>query len=47
VPWLKIEKPSDIDGIVYIPMDDSQAWHMSVGKELKKVGYKVDLNKLV
>jgi putative nucleotide-binding protein containing TIR-like domain len=42
-----IEKPSDIDGIVYIPMDNSQAWHMSVGKELKKVGYKVDLNKLV
>ena len=39
-----IERPSDIDGILYIPYQSG--WDFTVGKELRSVGYNVDLNKL-
>ena len=41
-----VEKPSDIDGIVYIEMDDKNAWELGIVKELKAVGYDADANKL-
>lgn len=40
-----IEIPSDINGILYILMDDNGAWKMEVHKELKKAGYNIDANK--
>ncbi len=41
-----IEKPTDISGVVYIPMDEGGGWKLFVAKEMKKSGYDVDLNKI-
>ena len=42
-----VETPNDISGIVYTPMDNNQAWKISVAKEMKKVGYNIDFNKIL
>lgn len=42
-----VELPSDILGIVYTKIDEPEAWKLSLAKELKTVGYDVDLNKLI
>ena len=39
-----VEKPSDINGVLYIQYE--KGWEPQVGKELRSVGYDVDLNKL-
>lgn len=39
-----IETPNDISGVVYVNMDDSNAWHIQIAKELKNSGYHVDMN---
>ena len=41
-----IEKPGDVDGVVYIPMDEAGAWQMQLCRNMKAVGIEVDLNKL-
>lgn len=41
-----IETPNDISGVVYVPMDEADAWRYTIAKELKKSGYNVDMNKL-
>lgn len=41
-----IELPNDMAGVVYIKMDDQEAWCFKIAKELKNVGYDVDMNKL-
>ena len=43
----EVEKPSDIDGIVYVPMDSSDGWKLKLGQEMKQAGLPIDLNKLV
>ncbi len=44
-----IELPSDYDGVVYIPLDDSEGWKIKLIKELikelKNAGFDVDANK--
>ncbi len=40
-----VEKPSDIDGVVYTSYDQSEGWKLKLSKELKEAGYSVDLNK--
>lgn len=42
-----IEKPGDIDGIVYIPMDSAGAWKMQLCSNMKAAGLNIDLNKLI
>lgn len=42
-----IEKPNDISGVVYINMDESEAWKYQVAKEMKACGYKFDPSKLL
>ena len=42
-----VEKPSDYDGVLYIPLDDSGGWKMELIKELKAAGFDVDANKAV
>lgn len=39
-----VEIPSDISGIVYIPMKDN--WQLDISKEMKSAGLDVDFNKL-
>jgi predicted nucleotide-binding protein len=40
-----VERPSDFDGVVYIPYDGG--WKAAIGKELQAVGYSVDWNKIM
>lgn len=40
-----IERPSDFDGVVYIPYDSS--WKAGLGKELQAAGYDVDWNTIM
>ena len=41
-----IEIPSDLQGVIYTPMDDHDAWKTRVAKEMKAAGLSIDLNKL-
>lgn len=41
-----VEIPNDISGIVYTNMDDAHAWEYAIAKELRHLGYDIDMNKL-
>ncbi len=41
-----IEIPSDLQGVIYTPMDDHDAWKIKVAKEMKAAGLSIDMNKL-
>lgn len=41
-----VEQPSDYRGIVYIAVDGGRAWAYQLGRELKKAGFDVDLNRI-
>lgn len=40
------EIPSDYDGVIYIPFDDSGSWQYKLAKELKACEFVIDLNKI-
>jgi predicted nucleotide-binding protein len=42
-----LELPSDILGIAWTPFDPHGAWQLALAKELKTVGYNIDLNKIM
>ncbi|WP_222702751.1 TIR domain-containing protein [Methanosarcina siciliae] len=44
---LNFEGPSDYDGVLYMPFDNSGRWQFDLVRELKSAGYNVDANKLV
>ena len=39
-----IERPSDSDGILYVPLDDNDGWKMRLLRELSAAGFVVDAN---
>jgi predicted nucleotide-binding protein len=41
-----VEIPSDLHGVVYIPLDEPGAWQYRLAREMKASGLPVDLNKL-
>ena len=41
-----IEQPGDLEGVIYIKLDDAGLWQMKVAQEMKAVGLDVDLNNL-
>lgn len=41
-----VEIPNDISGVVYVKMDEEDAWHLKIAKELRSSGYDIDMNKL-
>jgi predicted nucleotide-binding protein len=41
-----VERPSDIDGLVYIPLDSGGGWKLALGKELSQAGIDVNYSKL-
>ena len=41
-----VEKPGDLDGIVYTPMDSHEGWKLKLVKELKAAGYSVSADNL-
>lgn len=42
----ELELPSDIFGIVYVPMDANDGWRLKLAGELKAAGFAIDLNKI-
>lgn len=40
----EVEVPSDFLGVLYIDIDEAGAWRLTLAKELKVAGLKVDLN---
>ena len=43
----KMEKPSDIDGLIYIPFSNNvEEGKVSLAKELKRKGYTIDIENL-
>lgn len=43
----EVETPNDISGIVYIPLDEAEAWHHKLAKELHAAGYKINAEALL
>jgi predicted nucleotide-binding protein len=41
-----LERPSDIDGVLYIALDAGDTWRLQLAKEFKAAGLPVDLNRL-
>jgi predicted nucleotide-binding protein len=39
-----VEILSDYDGVIYISMDDPQAWQLPLAREMKAAGIEIDLN---
>ena len=39
-----VELPSDIHGVVYVRMDDGEAWHFKLAKEMKAASLPVNMN---
>ena len=42
----KVELPSDIHGVLYVPMDSSNGWKFELTREMKQAGLPINLNKL-
>ena len=42
-----VEIPSDYKGVLFIPMDASNGWQLSLAREIKAAGIQVDLNKSI
>lgn len=42
-----VELPSDIHGLLYVPLDKAETWKFAVVKELKAAGYSVDANAIL
>ncbi len=41
-----ITRPSDYDGVIYVPFDASGAWRLLLGQEMRAAGLPIDLNQL-
>lgn len=42
-----VERPSDIDGVLYVPLDAAGAWKPALARELKAAGVGVDPSGLI
>lgn len=42
-----VELPSDLYGLLYIEIDSTEHWKIKLAKELKAVGYEIDVNKII
>ncbi len=42
-----VKIPSDLEGIGSIGFDSSDQWQIGLAKELKSVGYDIDMNKVI
>ncbi len=42
----KVELPSDIHGVLYVPMDNNNGWKFELAREMKQAKLPIDLNKL-
>ena len=42
-----VERPSDLDGLVYIALDPAGGWKLELAKNIKHAGIELDLNKAI
>ena len=42
----EVELPSDIQGLLFVPMDNNDGWQLKLAQEMDSAGFPVDLNKL-
>ena len=42
----EVELPSDIQGLLYVTMDNNDGWQLKLSQEMDQAGLPVDLNKL-
>lgn len=42
-----VERPSDFDGVLYVPMQANESWKFQLAKEMKDAGLPIDLNKVI
>jgi predicted nucleotide-binding protein len=42
----RLKIPSDLEGYIYITLDSNKRWHLDLAKELKAIGFDIDLNNL-
>lgn len=42
-----VEKPGDLDGLVYVNMDEAEGWKLQLAKNMKVAGMNVDMNKAI
>jgi predicted nucleotide-binding protein len=42
----EVERPSDVEGVLYVRWDDDDAWQRLVGRNMKASGLDVDMNRL-
>lgn len=42
-----VEMPSDLQGVLYVPLDKAGAWRFQLAKELKGANIEVDMNKAI
>jgi predicted nucleotide-binding protein len=43
----EVELPSDIAGVLYLPLDDAGAWKAKLAREMSDAGVAVDANKVL
>ena len=41
-----VEQPGDLEGVIYIKLDDAGLWQIKLAQEMKAVGLDVDLNNI-
>jgi predicted nucleotide-binding protein len=41
-----VERPSDVEGILYVRWDDNEDWQRLVARNMKGIGLDVDMNRL-
>lgn len=42
-----VELPSDLYGLLYTEIDESETWKFKLAKEIKAAGYSIDINKIL
>jgi len=42
-----VEVPSDYSGVLFVPLDESGGWRLTLARELKAAGFAVDMNRAV
>ena len=42
-----MDMPSDFGGVLYIPLDESEGWKLTLARELRAAGMNIDLNRIV
>ena len=42
-----MDMPSDFGGVLYIPLDESEGWKLTLARELRAAGMNIDLNRII